>query len=444
MKFIKFSLLIIFLFYQSNFCRVVTKLLIQDDKISTLIFFLISIFYVASSYILHMITIDSPYIRYHLKACTKIVLRPDEEQDGSLYGVLNLDTPPTATQSHSAPTLSFSNPVYELSNPSAETNVESSLMRSGESSMISSRANSAVTATLNHDSLSSPTGNTSFKVEHILAPGPTRISSFRRMKEGIEERIKCARLIFPYMTCIALAYTVTLSLYPGLESEIISCNLQTWMPVLLMFTFNASDVIGKLLAAVPYAWSRRQLILMSTLRAFLIPLLLLCVAPRKNPTIGGELPAFIFTIALGITNGLAGSLPMLLAPQKVSAPLKELSGNIMTISYMTGLLSGSLIGYVFENMLGAPLYTLSDCPSYPYGPRPVDDIDTTLFTTPSTTPVTYSSSTTSQLLTSLFSTITSTLMPATVTNLDNATTAVATTSNLLNNSLAKMSATTVR
>lgn len=423
----------------------VTKLLISDEKISTLIFFLISIFYVASSYILHMITIDSPYIRYHLKACTKIVLRPDEEPDGSsLYGVLNLDTPPTTTQSHSAPTLSFSNPVYELSNPSAETNVESSLMRSGESSMISSRANSAVTATC-----SSPTGNTSFKVEHILAPGTSRISSFRRMKEGMEERIKCARLIFPYMTCIALAYTVTLSLYPGLESEIISCNLQTWMPVLLMFAFNTSDVIGKLLAAVPYAWSRRQLILMSTLRAFLIPLLLLCVAPRKNPTIGGELPAFIFTIALGITNGLAGSLPMLLAPQKVSAPYKELSGNIMTISYMTGLLSGSLIGYVFENMLGAPLYTLSDCPSFPYGPRPSDDIDTTLLTTPSTTPVTYSStlssSTTSQLLTTLFTTITSTLMPTTVMNSDNMTaTAVATTSNLLNNSLANVSATTVR
>lgn len=395
---------------------------------------------------MHIITIDSPYIRYHLKSCTKIVLRPDEEADGSsLYGVLNLDTPPTTTQSHSAPTLSFSNPVYELSNPSVETNVESSLMRSGESSLISSRANSAVTATLNHDSLSSPTGNTSFKVEHILAREPARISSFRRMKEGMEERIKCARLIFPYMTCIALAYTVTLSLYPGLESEIISCNLQSWMPVLLMFAFNTSDVIGKVLAAVPYAWSRRQLVMMSTLRAFLIPLLLLCVAPRKNPTIGGELPAFIFTIALGITNGLAGSLPMLLAPQKVSAPLKELSGNIMTISYMTGLLSGSLIGYVFENMLGAPIYTLNDCPSYPYGPKPIDDIETTLFTTPTTTSVTYSSTTsnttTSQALTTLLSTIASTLIPTTtVINSENMTTA----STLLNNTLANVSATTVR
>lgn len=216
-----------------------------------------------------------------------------------------MDTSPTAAQ----PTLSFSNPVYELSNPSGnEANIDTSLIRSSESST----ASSAVTATLNHDILSSPIGNapgTAYKVEHILSSsGTTSFRSFSRLRDGLNERMKVAKAIFPYMTCIALAYCVTLALYPGLESEIISCNLKTWMPVLLMFVFNTTDVIGKVLAAVPYAWSRRQLILLSSLRALLIPLLLLCVAPRKNPTISGEFPAFVFTAALGVSNGLAGSL----------------------------------------------------------------------------------------------------------------------------------------
>jgi solute carrier family 29 (equilibrative nucleoside transporter), member 4 len=164
------------------------------------------------------------------------------------------------------------------------------------------------------------------------------------------------------------------------------------------FCFNPQ---GKVLAAVPYAWSRRQLILMSTLRALLIPLLLLCVAPRRNPTISGELPAFFFTAALGVSNGLAGSLPMLLAPLKVAAPLKELAGNIMTISYMTGLTAGSLVGYVFENMLGPPI--AFPCLQYPFIPKHIDDMETT----------TMLQTTATQLVPTIVSIFTSTVIPTT-------------------------------
>lgn len=143
---------------------------------------------------------------------------------------------------------------------------------------------------------------------------------------------------------------------------------------------------------------------MSSLRALLIPLLLLCVAPRKHPTISGELPAFIFTAALGLSNGLAGSLPMLLAPSKVSAPLKEMAGNIMTISYMTGLTAGSLVGYVFENMLGPPI--AFPCLKYPFIPKEPDEIETTTWITQATAAPT-------TLVPTLISVLTSTLAPLT-------------------------------
>jgi solute carrier family 29 (equilibrative nucleoside transporter), member 4 len=147
------------------------------------------------------------------------------------------------------------------------------------------------------------------------------------------------------------------------------------MPVLLMFTFNTTDVIGKFLAAVPYSWSRRQLVLMSGLRALLVPLLLLCCAPRSQPIISGETTAFIFTAALGLSNGLAGSLPMMLAPAKVPATLKEVTGNMMTLSYNVGLTAGSLVGYVFDSMLGPQ--QSNPCPVYPYVPK-APTINTTL------------------------------------------------------------------
>lgn len=345
--------------------RVLTKLMIDNDRVSTVLFFLTSTVYIGCSYALYGITKHSPFIKYYMKKCAKIVLRPDEDitpdrtnitdpnidSSRSKYGVLVFDSPRNIKPENSAPkALSFSNPVYELSNPSA-----------GESVLDDLNNLSDIPQTPSQE-----TSNTSvsYKVEHILTPGRSN-GKLTDFKNGFESRRKVSELIYPYMVSIALAYCVTLSLYPGIESEIVSCTYRTWMPVLLMFTFNMSDLIGKLLAVIPYNWSRRQLILMSGLRVVLIPLLLLCAAPRNRPVIAGESAAFIFTIALGITNGLAGSLPMMLAPLKVPAVLREVTGNMMTLSYNVGLTAGSLIGYVFESMLGTGA-SLSEICKNPY------------------------------------------------------------------------------
>lgn len=316
-----------------------------------------------------------------------------DDSAATKYGILSVTPPSTrhthnhnqhhsravsgsATAASTAPTtgLSFCNPVYELSNPSAGESTLDGLTNLNEAIRPSTPTPPPTSETL---------PNVAFKVEHVMAPGcaggSQRFGSFR---DGLESRWRVANAIYPYMVCIALAYCVTLSLYPGIESEIISCKLKSWMPVLLMFTFNTSDVIGKVMASFPYTWSRRQLILLSTMRIALVPLLLLCCAPRSQPIIAGEIPAFIFSAALGITNGLAGSLPMMLAPAKVPATLKEVTGNMMTLSYNVGLTAGSLIGYVFDSMLGPQI--LEPCPSYPYIPLPRSMINTTTSTTMAT------------------------------------------------------------
>lgn len=302
-----------------------------------------------------------------------------DDSAATKYGILSITPPSTRhsrNQHHSraasgsttatgtAPTtgLSFCNPVYELSNPSAGESTLDGLTNLNEAMRPSTPTPPPLHS---HDTLP----NVAFKVEHVLAPGcaggSQRFGSFRA---GLESRWRVANAIYPYMVCIALAYCVTLSVYPGIVSQIISCNLEDWMPVLLMFTFNTSDVIGKLVASFPYTWSRRQLILLSTMRIALVPLLLLCCAPRAHPVIAGETPAFIFSAALGITNGLAGSLPMMLAPAKVPATLKEVTGNMMTLSYNVGLTAGSLIGKVFDSMIGEQLK--QTCPQYPFVPTP--------------------------------------------------------------------------
>lgn len=69
----------------------------------------------------------------------------------------------------------------------------------------------------------------------------------RLNRRSIESDTRCgvARTVYPYMVCIALTYVVTVSLHPSIITEIISCSLEEWMPVLLLFVFSTSDVIGK-------------------------------------------------------------------------------------------------------------------------------------------------------------------------------------------------------
>lgn len=60
--------------------RIFTKLVIANDRLSTFTFLLLSVVYIAVSYVFHSITVQSPFVRYYTKQCAKIVLRPDEDR----------------------------------------------------------------------------------------------------------------------------------------------------------------------------------------------------------------------------------------------------------------------------------------------------------------------------------------------------------------------------
>lgn len=70
--------------------------------------------------------------------------------------------------------------------------------------------------------------------------------NFRSFVLGaVLSRWEVAKNIWPYMLTIGFAYFITLCLYPGIESEIVSCRFKSWMPVIIMAIFNASDLAGK-------------------------------------------------------------------------------------------------------------------------------------------------------------------------------------------------------
>ncbi|KAF4522162.1 hypothetical protein B566_EDAN010422 [Ephemera danica] len=232
-----------------------------------------------------------------------------------------------------------------------------------EETRLSSGALGSETTTQN------PTTGPTFKVEDVvmrMGSGGVGYSGGRK----------------PWSSVRRLAYFVTLCLYPGIEAEIVSCRFGSWMPVILMAIFNAADLLGKVLASIPWQWSRGQLLGSAAARVLLVPLLLLCAAPRYRPFIPGDGFPMFFSALLGLSNGVIGSVPMIQAPGKVPEEYRELTGNIMTLSYNLGLALGSSVAYLLDEILGPPILDL--CALSPIGPHWGYTMPGAAFTTPTT------------------------------------------------------------
>lgn len=196
---------------------------------------------------------------------------------------------------------------------------------------------------------------------------------------------------WPHITSILLVYFTTLIIFPGIESEIgVSCSTASsgsssgfaeWMPIILMAVFNVTDFAGKLLSTCFYHITGAQLLAVAFARLLLIPAMALCVTPRFDPFFGHPVWPIFFTMVLGkenfvghlldaiskstflltflsfvffspgLTNGIFGSLPMILAPARVHESLREMTGNLMTFSYIVGLTSGSFASYQLHDWI---------------------------------------------------------------------------------------------
>ncbi|KFM59777.1 Equilibrative nucleoside transporter 4, partial [Stegodyphus mimosarum] len=190
------------------------------------------------------------------------MLDPSEMKCGK-YGVLSLRTPPSSPRADSILQLDekFDQIVPDVSDDTDawRTSCES------------------VNAAIPHAS------GTKYRVQEVVVrmrgtAYTKHIQWWSGIKRGIANRWEVSRLIWPYMLSIGLAYFVTLCLFPGIESEIISCCLGSWMPVILMAIFNFFDFIGKVLASISHNWTKKKLLLLSASRIFLVPLLAMCAA----------------------------------------------------------------------------------------------------------------------------------------------------------------------
>ncbi|XP_062294279.1 equilibrative nucleoside transporter 4 [Scomber scombrus] len=283
--------------------RIFTKLLIKDERRSTLIFFLISISMEMLCFLLHLLVRRSRFVRYYTNhAQGKGPAKGHDPRDNGTG--------------------------YRVHHDVITEDVKFGNGGTGP----------CTTEEGNEDFV----GGTYVRFD---APKAKIRRSWPCVCDMILHRYVVSRVIWAYMLSIAVTYSITLCLFPGLESEIRNPTLGEWLPILIMATFNLSDFVGKILAALPYDWSGGRLLFFSCLRVIFIPLFIMCVYPANAPTLYHPAWPCLFSLLMGVTNGYFGSVPMIQAAGKVPPEQRELAGNTMTVSYMTGLMVGSSVAY---------------------------------------------------------------------------------------------------
>ncbi|XP_054971269.1 equilibrative nucleoside transporter 4-like [Pan paniscus] len=287
--------------------RILTKLLLPDECASTLIFFLVSVALELLCFLLHLLVRRSRFVLFY-------TTRPRDSRwgrpgpgRGSGYRVHHDVVAGDVHFEHPAPALApdgspKDSPAHEVTSSSG-----------------------------------------AYMRFHV--PWPRVQRSWPTFRALFLHHYVVAWVIWADMLPIAVTYFMTLCLFPGLESEIRHCILGEWLPILIMAVFNLSDFVGKILAALPVDWQGTHLLACSCLRVVFIPLFILCVYPSGMPALRHPAWPCIFSLLMVISNGYFGSVPMILAAGKVSPEQRELAGNTMTVSYMSGLTLGSAVAY---------------------------------------------------------------------------------------------------
>ncbi|KFO25354.1 Equilibrative nucleoside transporter 4 [Fukomys damarensis] len=297
--------------------RILTKLLLPDERASTLIFFLVSVGLELLCFLLHLLVRRSRFVLYY-------TTRPRDSRRGCRAGY-RVHHDVTAGDIH------FKE-LWRRGTQRLPLPWVCGGQREGHGAGAPTGADTAVTR-------ASPNRT---QVERASAAPPSDLPVSPAL---LLHRYVVARVIWADMLSIAVTYFITLCLFPGLESEIRHCVLGEWLPILVMAVFNLSDFVGKILAALPVDWRGTHLLACSCLRVVFIPLFILCVYPSGAPALRHPAWPCVFSLLMGISNGYFGSVPMILAAGKVSPRQRELAGNTMTVSYMSGLTLGSAVAY---------------------------------------------------------------------------------------------------
>ena len=140
--------------------------------------------------------------------------------------------------------------------------------------------------------------------------------------------------------CVFYVFFVTLSLFPGLITEIQPVSVHIfgtngWFQICLISTFMLGDLIGRSLPQIWIGLTPNNYWIAVIARTAFYPLIAFCIRPHYFDQ-SDIIPIFI-VLCLALSNGYLGTLAMMFGPQRVEESEKEVGGIIMSFFLNAGI-----------------------------------------------------------------------------------------------------------
>ena len=143
-------------------------------------------------------------------------------------------------------------------------------------------------------------------------------------------------------------YAVTISLFPGAFADQVP-RLGDWYFILLTLLFNAADLTGKMLPALPAVGrsipASTTLLALAIARALFVPALIFAARAGSAPT-AATLVALV-SAALGVSNGYVTAGCFIKASEGLTGRDAEDAGTVAVLALVVGLITGSALSFLF-------------------------------------------------------------------------------------------------
>lgn len=176
--------------------------------------------------------------------------------------------------------------------------------------------------------------------------------------------LKICKKCFPQLANIFFTLFITLAIYPAVQSDVKQSNPDFiigetfYTEILCFFTFNASSMVGSLLASFVQWPKSRYLMFPVILRIIFVPLFINC---NYQPSyILRTLPVYITNdwiywsigIMMGLSSGYLSSLGMMYSPQNIYDPKHKLTAGMISSAMLTsGVFCGILLSMIMPMMI---------------------------------------------------------------------------------------------